>query len=210
MYASWFSFLAKVAIMLPAFLIAISFHECSHALVAHWLGDDTAKQRGRLTLNPFAHVDLLGIIFLLIFRIGWAQPVPMDYRNFKYPRIYAIIAALAGPFSNFLLAYICFLGIAHFPVQLFAPAVVVSFIQVFTATAYINIMLGAFNVLPIPPLDGSHIINALLIKRFPRAVAWLYRYSLIILIVLFLTPQFQTMLFTLFTYTEHVLKSLVF
>jgi Zn-dependent protease len=210
MYSSWFSFFAKVAIILPAFLVAVSFHECSHALVAHWLGDDTAKKRGRLTLNPLAHVDLLGLFFLLVFRIGWASPVPMDYQNFKHPRIYSIIAALAGPFSNFLLAYMCFLAIAHFPGNLFAPAIVVSSLQVLSATAEINIMLGAFNILPIPPLDGSHIVSALLIKKFPRAVAWLYRYSLIILLVLFITPQFQTMLSNFFTYTEQILKSLVF
>ncbi|MFA6263767.1 MAG: site-2 protease family protein [Candidatus Babeliales bacterium] len=210
MYSSWFSFFAKVAIILPAFLIAVSFHEFSHALVAHWLGDDTAKNRGRLTLNPLAHVDLLGLFFLLIFRIGWASPVPMDYRNFKHPRIYSIIAALAGPFSNFLLAYVCFLTIAHFPGQLFAPAFVVSITQVLSATADVNVMLGAFNILPIPPLDGSHIVNALLIEKFPRAVAWLHRYSLIILLVLFITPQFQTMLSDFFTYTEQILKSLVF
>lgn len=210
MTSAWFGFLAKVAIMLPAFLLAVSFHECAHALVAYWLGDDTAKRQGRLTLNPLAHVDFLGLIFLLIFRIGWANPVPMDYRNFKYPRLYAVIAALAGPFSNFFLAYLCFLAIAHFPSVLFSAAVTVSFVQVFTACAYINIMLGAFNILPIPPLDGSHILNAFLIKRFPNVVAWLYRYSLIIILVLFLTPQFQNMLFSIFKYTELVLKSLVF
>jgi Zn-dependent protease len=204
------TFLAHAAIMLPAFLLAISFHEFSHALVAHWLGDDTAKQHGRLTINPLAHIDMLGLLFLLIFRIGWANPVPMDYRNFKHPRMYAIIAALAGPCSNFLLAYVCFMAIAHFPAQLFAPAVGVSFIQVLTATADINIMLGAFNIIPIPPLDGSHIVSSLIIERYPHIVAWLYRYSLFILIMLFMMPPFQTMLFSLFNYTEQILKSLVF
>jgi Zn-dependent protease len=210
MQSTWLDFWAKAAIMLPAFLIAVSFHEFFHALVALWLGDDTAKRAGRLTVNPLAHIDILGLIFLLIFRIGWAQPVPMDYRNFKYPRLFAVITALAGPFANFIMAYVCFIVIAHFPAALFSHSVTISLIQVLTATAYVNIMLGAFNVLPIPPLDGGHILIALLINHYPRVVAWLYRYSLFILILFFILPQFQLMLFSLFNVMEIFLKSLVF
>jgi len=210
MHTTWLNFLAQVAIILPAFLVSVSFHEFSHALMALILGDNTAKRNGRLTLNPLAHVDLMGLFFLLVFRIGWANPVPMDYRNFKYPRLYAIITALAGPFSNFLLAVICFFCIAHFPAAHFSPAIATTFVQILDATAQINVMLGVFNILPIPPLDGSHIIISLLINRFPRIVLWLYRYSILILIALFIIPQFRSMLIQLISYTEHMLKSLVF
>src|SRR3972149_9450529 len=89
----------QVGLILCTFLFAITVHEFSHALAAYLLGDDTARNAGRLTLNPLAHIDVLGIIFLLLFRIGWARPVPMDPRNFKYPRFYAVLFRLVGPFS---------------------------------------------------------------------------------------------------------------
>lgn len=208
--SSWLHFWAQAAVMLPAFLISVSFHEFSHAFTATILGDDTAKRKGRLTLNPLAHIDPLGLLFLLIFRIGWANPVPMNHRHFKYPRLFAIITALAGPLSNFLLAIVCFVIIKYFPETYFHPAVSLTFLQIFTATAYINIMLGVFNALPIPPLDGSHILIALLINHFPRFVTWLYRYSLLILLFLFLLPHTHNMLIVLITHVEHFIKSLVF
>lgn len=210
MNADMMNFFAQVAITLPAFLVAVSFHEFSHALVATLLGDDTAKKLGRLTLNPLAHVDPLGLFCLIVFRIGWANPVPMDQRNFKYPRIYSVLTALAGPASNFILAIASFLLIRFFPASLCSEAVTVISIQILSATASINIMLGVFNILPIPPLDGSHILMALLIKPFPRAVDWLYRYSLLILLALFMLPQTRLLLFFLITHTETYIKNLIF
>lgn len=204
------NYLAQAAIVLPAFLLAVSFHEFCHALMATLLGDDTAKRNGRLTLNPLAHVDLLGLFCLIVFRIGWANPVPMDQRNFAYPRLYAIITALAGPISNFFLAIVSFLLIKFLPGTLFSPAVTATCVQVLSATASINIMLGVFNILPIPPLDGSHILVALLVNRFPSFVDWMYRYSLLMLIILFMLPQTRELLLFLITYTEQFIKSLIF
>src|SRR5579862_6695784 len=103
-------FLASIAIMLPAFLLSLSFHEFSHALAATLFGDNTPKKQGRLTLNPLAHVDPLGLLCLLLFRIGWAKPVIFDQHNFKYPKLYSVLTALAGPCSNFVLAIIMFYG----------------------------------------------------------------------------------------------------
>ena len=143
-------------------------------------------------------------------RIGWANPVPLDQRNFAYPRLYAVITALAGPISNFLLATIAFIMIKFFPAVFFSPAVTVTCIQILSATASINIMLGVFNILPIPPLDGSHILFALLVRRFPAFVAWMYRYSLLMLIVLFMLPQTRQFLSFLITQTEQFIKSLIF
>jgi len=203
------NFLASIAVIFPAFLIALSFHEFSHALVATLLGDDTAKKSGRLTINPFAHLDLIGTLFLLIFRIGWARPVPFDLRNFKYPRLYSILTALAGPSANFILAFVFFFFIKYFPITYFPVNVSKSFIDVFMATAYINVMFGIFNLLPIPPLDGSHFITALLYKRFPNVVAWLYRYSFFILIFLFFLPVTRMMLINLIAGTFEFIKNLV-
>ncbi|MBX9830901.1 site-2 protease family protein [Candidatus Babeliales bacterium] len=203
-------FFAQLAIMLPAFLISLSVHECSHALAATLLGDNTARRQGRLTLNPLAHIDPLGLLFLMIFKIGWAKPVIFDQRNFKHPRFYAVLTAFAGPASNFILALLCFYLLAYFPAALFSVGVSLTLVQIIQATAYVNIMLGVFNMLPIPPLDGSHVITALLMKRYPQVVAWLYQYSIFFLLFIFLLPQTHTMLIQLIIIAEQLLRSLVF
>jgi Zn-dependent protease len=203
-------FLASVAIIFPAFLIALSFHEFSHALVAYLLGDDTAKRQGRLTLNPFAHLDFLGTIFLLIFRIGWAKPVPFNIERFKYPRIYSVLTALAGPTANLILAIASLFLMKYLPLAGFAPAIYATFFKILQASAYINVMLGTFNLLPIPPLDGSHFIFALLYKRFPNVISWLYRYSMFIVLFLFLLPVTRMALIKLIFGVHDFLKSLVF
>lgn len=207
---AFWDFLAGVAIILPAFLIALSFHEFAHAFVAYLLGDDTAKKMGRLTLNPLAHLDFIGTLFLIVFRIGWAKPVQFDARNFKYPRLYSVLTALAGPFTNLVLALLIFVLIKYFPVSYFPEAVTASFFQVFESTAAVNVMLGVFNLLPIPPLDGSHIIIALLYNKYPNVVIWLYRYSIFILIFLLLIPTTREFLGDLINFVYKFLRSLVF
>ncbi|MFH0898794.1 MAG: site-2 protease family protein [bacterium] len=202
--------LAQFAIIIPSFLIALSFHEFSHALTATVLGDNTPKRMGRLTLNPLAHIDFLGLLFLIVFKIGWAKPVVFNNNNFKHPRLYTILTALAGPLSNFILALACFYVLAYFPVTIFPPALSLAFRQIFEAIAWVNIMLGVFNALPIPPLDGSHVLTALLIRRFPSVIMWFYRYSLFILIALFLLPQTRTILLAMIVVTESLIKTLVF
>jgi Zn-dependent protease len=204
------NFLAQIAILIPAFLAALSFHEFFHAFVAYLCGDDTAKRMGRLTLNPLAHLDFLGLFCLIFFRIGWAKPVPFDNRNFKYPKLYSILTALAGPFANFLFALILFYMIAYFPVLLFKPYISITFLQILSVTAYVNIMLGVFNLLPIPPLDGSHVITMLLIDRYPNFVYWLYKYSFILILFLIMIPQTNKFLRDLIQLTEIFLRSLVF
>ncbi|MBD3273055.1 site-2 protease family protein [Candidatus Dependentiae bacterium] len=207
---SFVNFLASIAIIFPAFLIALSFHEFAHAFVANLLGDDTAKKQGRLTLNPLAHLDFWGTIFLLVFRIGWAKPVPFSLHNFKRPRLYSILTALAGPFSNFILAYVFFVLLKYLPFLDLSLPVLKSFAMVFEAGAYINVMLGVFNLLPIPPLDGSHFLIAFLYKKFPNVVIWLYRYSMIILILLFLLPFTRYFLINAIQTVSLFIRSLVF
>jgi len=177
--------LLSIAIQLVVILFAIVIHETSHGYVAYLLGDPTAKRSGRLTLNPFVHIDWLGILFLMLFRIGWARPVPINHNNFKYPKLYSILTALAGPAANFLFAIVCFLGMRYFPYNLFVEPFSKSVIQLLDATASINVMLGVFNLLPIPPLDGSHVFTAFLSGRYPRLIFWLYTYSMFILIFIF-------------------------
>ncbi|MFA6535677.1 MAG: site-2 protease family protein [Candidatus Babeliales bacterium] len=203
-------FFAQIAILIPAFLVALSFHEFFHAFIAYLCGDDTAKQQGRMTINPLAHVDFFGLICLILFKIGWAKPVPFDNRNFKYPKLYSVLTALAGPFANFLMALGLFYAIHYFPAHLFTPAIALTFLQIFEATAYVNIMLGVFNLLPIPPLDGSHVITMLLVDKFPNFVLWLHRYSFILLLFLIFFPPTRDFLVKLILISEIVLRSLVF
>jgi Zn-dependent protease len=203
-------YLAQMAMVIPAFLIAVSFHECCHALMAWLLGDNTARNQGRLTLNPFAHLDLLGLAFLVIFGIGWANPVPFDQRNFKYPRLFSVMTALAGPLSNFFLALTAFVVIKYLPAALLARAIYISLVQILQAIAWVNIMLGVFNLLPIPPLDGSHLIIVFLVDRYPKAVAFLYRYAMIFLLFIFLLPPTREWLGVAMAAVEQFLKGLVF
>ncbi len=202
--------LAEIAQFLPGFLFAVAFHEFAHASVANFLGDDTAKKSGRLTLNPFVHIDWLGILFLMLFRIGWARPVPINHNNFKYPKLYSILTALAGPAANFLFAIVCFLGMRYFPYNLFVEPFSKSVIQLLDATASINVMLGVFNLLPIPPLDGSHVFTAFLSGRYPRLIFWLYTYSMFILIFILFFPLTRFWLLATIQWVYFFLRNLVF
>jgi len=139
-------------IIIVGLLFALTFHEAAHAFAAHWLGDSTAKMEGRLTLNPLAHLDLLGTLALIFFKFGWGKPVPVNPNNFRNPALGNFMVALAGPFTNLLLAIIL-AGIARLiPVDTMAFAILESIV-------FINILLAFFNLLPIPPLDGSKILG---------------------------------------------------
>lgn len=159
--------------VIPAALIAITFHEMSHAYTAYLLGDPTAKSRGRLSLNPLSHLDPIGFICMVFFGFGWAKPVPIDPRYFKKPKLGMAITALAGPVSNFLMGFAAIL--IYVFVTLSQPgrvlAAMAAFFRVF---ASLNVGLGVFNLLPVPPLDGSKIMFLFLPNR---AVAWFYRYE---------------------------------
>lgn len=203
-------FIADIAVMLPAFLIGLTFHEYAHALVATLLGDPTAKRAGRLTLNPLAHVDLMGLVFLILFRFGWAKPVPFDHRRFKYPKFYGVMTALAGPLANFFLALIMFYIIAYMPLLHLPTAVAITFTTVFQVTAYVNIMLGVFNILPIPPLDGSHILTVFFEDKYPQVMMAIYQYSFFILMIIFLLPQTRILLSSAIAAVAHFLQMLVF
>lgn len=167
-----------------ACLCCLTIHELSHGFVAYRLGDPTAKVNGRLTLNPIAHVDWMGLFLMLVARVGWAKPVPVDMRNFKDPKRGMAITALAGPVSNFLLAYVVLLissGIYHF-----APDhVVFAYVLLFLSyMAVLSIGLGLFNLIPIPPLDGSKVLFSLLPDRVYAMILRYERY--LVLAVIFL------------------------
>lgn len=184
-----FSHLIDMAVLGCACLLCISFHEMCHGLAALALGDPTAKRAGRLTLNPLKHVDLVGLILLLTARFGWAKPVPVDAGNFRNPKLGMVLTALAGPMSNVLLSAVaaacspvCFYCLMELDLPFFLP--VVNFcLYVFTVSAG----LAVFNLLPIPPLDGSKVLLALLPRKWYWKIMRYEHYGMIALVVLMLT-----------------------
>ena len=173
-----------LAILVIVFLV-LPFHEWAHAFTALKLGDTSVKYRGRLTLNPMAHIDPFGALALLLFGFGWAKPVPIDPRNFKNPKLGMGIVALMGPVANIVAAIVG--GLIFHAIAVFAPAFFTGegfgyYLNLFLVFyIQINVSLAVFNLLPIPPLDGSKILFVFLPDR---AVAWFYRYQNIISIVL--------------------------
>lgn len=148
--------------IIPAALIAIICHELTHGLFSHMLGDPTPKEQGRLSLNPAKHLDLFGTLCLIFFGFGWAKPVRVDPRYYKNPKWGMALVALGGPLANFIVALIS--GLIVTLIQYYAPYTQIYEI-LFTFFLYvmiINIGLGVFNLIPIPPLDGSKIIGAIL------------------------------------------------
>jgi Zn-dependent protease len=133
--------------------IAITVHEFMHAYVADFLGDPTARYQGRLSLNPTKHLDPFGTLLLLLVGFGWGKPVPINPSNFKNPRLGELLTSLSGPLSNFIMAFIFALPLRFLPES--------SLISLLSIIIYINLMLCVFNLLPIPPLDGSKILWAI-------------------------------------------------
>ena len=155
----------SIAIRVIAVLLAFTIHEASHALASYILGDYTIRTRGRLTLNPMAHIDPIGLLCLLVFGFGWGKPVQVDPRYYKDQKGGMVWTAFAGPFSNFVLAFICiFLYYLIYRISFtFAYSTIGTFIcDTLAQTAYISVGLGIFNCIPIPPLDGSKILLAFL------------------------------------------------
>jgi len=169
----------------PAILFGLTIHEFSHGWVAWQLGDPTAKMMGRLTLNPLKHLDPIGTIALFLFRFGWAKPVPIDPRNFHHPTRDMAISGLAGPAANLLTAGVSGLilrGFDLFHVGGFAAALVTYFVL-------FNLILCFFNLIPIPPLDGSRLLYHLLPPNLAAGFARLERYGFIILIGIILVSD---------------------
>jgi Zn-dependent protease len=191
----------EIAVWLVPLIIAIVFHEVAHGLVARRLGDPTAEERGRLSLNPIRHIDPFGTVILpLILAVthagaifGWAKPVPVNYRRLNNPRRDMVLVALAGPGMNLLLALV---GAAILAATVsLSGGVTEGAPRLIAANALnfmlINIFLAVFNLLPVPPFDGGHVLQGLLPPSLAASFGKIGRYSLLVLILLLLVlPQF--------------------
>jgi len=166
---------------LPGLLVAIIFHELAHGYTAFMLGDSTAKDSGRLTLNPIRHIDPMGFIFMLIFKFGWAKPVPINPYRFKYRKLGTILVSLAGPVANFIISIV--VGLLY-SLNLFRNPTIN---EILLIALWYNIMLGVFNLLPFPPLDGSKILASLLPRRWEYKFYRYERYFCIVLLLLVAT-----------------------
>jgi len=178
-------------IFVPVILFSLTIHEYSHAYIANKLGDDTAKRLGRLTLNPLKHLDPIGTILLLLVHFGWAKPVPVDPRNFKDPKKDMLYVAIAGPISNIITAIISGILLKFIVFNLASTgafgAYTLPLIQFLVWMIFIGVVLAVFNMLPIPPLDGSRVLYGLLPDHLANSIKKIETYGILIVfgIILF-------------------------
>ena len=170
--------------VIPA-LLCITLHELSHGYVAWRLGDDTAKNAGRLTLNPIRHIDPMGLLMMLVFRFGWAKPVPVNMFRFQNPKRGMAVTALAGPVSNLLICivFLFLYGLLYIPLGLRSSlgSAGTAILEMTHTTAVLSLGMGVFNLLPIPPLDGSKVLySALSDEAYLRLMRY-ERYGIIVL-----------------------------
>ncbi len=205
------SMIQKILILTPPILFAVTIHEVAHGWTAWRLGDPTAKTMGRLTLNPIKHLDPIGtLVFFLTQMIGWAKPVPVNPLNFKNPKRDMIWVALAGPVSNIMLAVISALilrtimgplaGVSESFGYFIRPLLYMAFVSI-----QINIGLAIFNLIPVPPLDGSKVLAGLLPTNLMHYYVALERYGFIILLVLIFTGMTDRIIVPLINYANRLL-----
>lgn len=176
--------ISALIVKIPVLLFAITIHEYAHGRAALWLGDPTAKNMGRLTLNPIPHIDPIGAICLFLFSFGWAKPVPVNPRYFREPRKGIILMSLSGPFANLSAALLAGLCLRFFPL----PFEV--YLKALLWLILMNIGLGLFNLVPIPPLDGSHVLENILPRKIALRYKQMGRYGAIFIIGIVMLDNF--------------------
>lgn len=176
--------LIEMLYMIIPMLLSLSIHEYAHAYVAYKLGDTSQKYRGRLTLSPFAHIDIFGLLAFFLIGFGWAKPVQVDDSNFKNRRKDMLMVALAGPASNLVLAFVATI---IFKIVLVLGVSTEILNTIFLQTIILNVVLAVFNMIPLPPLDGSRLLFYFLPSKYRNIEFFLTKYSFIILLILIVT-----------------------
>lgn len=175
------SYLLNIVLSVVPALLCITFHEVSHGWVAYRLGDPTAKDAGRLTLNPLKHIDMMGLLMMVVFKFGWAKPVPVNMMRFRNPKRGMALTALAGPASNVLLALVFLFLYGLLYRALYSVQFLLDMIWL---TAYISLALAIFNIIPVSPLDGSKVLFAFLPDRAYMTLMRYEKYGMLVLFML--------------------------
>jgi len=206
--------ISQLIIMAPPLLLALTLHEYAHGYVAYRLGDPTARNAGRLTLNPLSHLDPIGTIAFFFIRFGWAKPVPVNPIYFKNPRQDMLWVALAGPVTNLLLAITSAVLLKAListatviPYSTMLEAILVPLYNMLVASVWINLVLCIFNFLPIPPLDGGRILTGLLPEDLARTYASFERYGFIVILILAFSGVLGTIIFPVIRFANNLLLS---
>ena len=183
-----FSYLLGILLGVIPSLVCITLHELSHGLAAYRLGDDTAKRAGRLTLNPLKHLDLMGLVMMVVAHVGWAKPVPVNMMNFKNPKRGMAVTALAGPACNVLITCVFFFLYGLFYRLLSTGSAAAQYLlDMIRLTAVISMGYAVFNIIPIPPLDGSKVLFSLVSDSAYYKLMRYERYGMVLLYLLVFT-----------------------
>lgn len=217
--------LMMILLSIPVVLFSLSFHEMAHGWAAKKMGDPTAHYLGRVSLNPLSHLDPLGTLSMLLFGIGWAKPVPINPRNFRHPRKGMALTGLAGPLSNLILAFVALLGFQTLSacaelsfffekgILWYLPAAKLSFLDILALLLYVmatlNCSLAIFNLIPVPPFDGSRIFYFLLPDKYYFGVMRYERVIMIVTMVALFTGALDPVLFWLRQHLLLLLDSII-
>lgn len=178
------SYLIDLAISIIPAILCITVHELCHGLAAYAMGDNTAETQNRLSLNPLRHIDIMGLIMLVVFKVGWARPVPVNMMNFRHPKRGMAITALAGPVSNFVLAALLLFIRGLLTRLIIEYGWGQTVLQLMDTTAYLSLCLGLFNLIPIPPMDGSKVLFSLLPDRIYMKLMRYEKYGMILIVII--------------------------